>query len=63
MDNIFSVTQQNNTFNVTVDGVAGTIEVPVGANHTMKFPELERQINQPRDGNSVSGVKSNMIPT
>ena len=61
VDNIFSVTQQNNTFNVTVDGVAGTIKVPVGANYTIDSftNELERQINQLEDidGNSVSGVK------
>ena len=34
VDNVFAVTEANNRFNVTVDGVSGIIELPVGASYT-----------------------------
>jgi len=60
IDNVFAVTETNNRFNVTVDGVSGFIEVPVGASYTMDAftAELERQINAlaTADGAAVSGL-------
>ena len=60
VDNVFAVTDTNNRFNVTVDGVSGIVEVPVGASYTMDSftEELERQINVlvSADGGTVSGL-------
>ena len=60
VDNVFAVTENNNRFNVTVDGISGIIEVPIGASYTMDAftAELERQINAlaTADGSSVSGL-------
>ena len=60
VDNVFAVTTANNRFNVTVDGVSGIVEMPIGGNYTIDSftAELERQINAltSADGKSVSGV-------
>ena len=67
MDNVFAVTETNNRFNVTVDGVSGIVELPVGANYTMESftAELERQINVlvSAEGKAVSGLTVNYDPT
>ena len=67
VDNVFAVTEANNRFNVTVDGVSGIIELPVGASYTMESftAELERQINvlESAEGKTVSGLTVDYDPT
>ncbi len=59
--NNFSVSSDNNTFNVTVDDVSGTVTIPVGADYSLDgFKKaLQSQINLLADssGKTVSGVK------
>ena len=55
----FSVTPNDNVVNVTVDGIDGTIRIPVGAYTGTTFAAaLERRINQisTADGRAVNGV-------
>lgn len=61
VEGVFSVGADNNTFEVNVNDVKGTISLPVSENYTMDTftSELERQINQLEsvDGAQVSGVQ------
>ncbi|NQW80586.1 MAG: flagellar hook-basal body complex protein, partial [Polaromonas sp.] len=61
LNNNFSVTNENNTFLVTVDDVRGTVTIPVGADYSLdRFKkELQNQINLLADasGKTVNGVK------
>ena len=63
VEEVFAVTPANNQFNVTVNGISGSINLPVGSNYTIDTftNELSRQINQlvGADGASVSGVSVN----
>ena len=63
VNNNFGVDDTNNSFVVTVDGVRGTVKLPVNANYTLDgfIAELQKRINLLADpkGTSVSGVKVN----
>jgi len=61
-----SVNDLNNTFNVTVDGVRGTVTLPTGSNYTISQIEtlLENSINQiEENGRVIRGVKVKFDPT
>jgi len=63
VNNNFGVDETNNAFTVTVDGVRGTVKLPINANYTLDgfISELQKRINLLADpkGTAVSGVKVN----
>lgn len=61
VNNNFGVDETTNTFVVTVDGVKGSVKLPVNGNYTLDgfISELQKRINLLADekGTAVSGVK------
>ena len=47
VNNNFGVDETNNAFTVTVDGVRGTVKLPINANYTLDgfISELQKRIN------------------
>jgi flagellar hook-basal body protein len=61
VNNNFGVDETTNTFVVTVDGVKGSVKLPINGNYTLDgfISELQKRINLLADekGTAVSGVK------